>query len=242
MDKLRNEHVTLRVTRCHRTSTHIYSVEKLLHHIWFTIWRQQIVFLVFPTLCLFSGRELVLISVKLLVMCVSFLWLWKKSFYFTLNLSSKLMFSFLIFFFGLKMFLIHWNSDSFPLHTNGPHSPVLRPSPRQQRVSISPCQIMCRVPVALSRRQWGLSLMRSKSVFITSVKAAVLTPSPKPRRRAAASALLLAGDNLCNGPPYTVWCTEALTGWPQRSRVTPPKVKLLESSGLSCFESWIMDC
>lgn len=69
---------------------------------------------------------------------------------------------------------------------------------------------MCRVSVALSLRQWGLSLMRSKSVFITSVKAAVLTPAPKPGRRAAASALLQPGDNLRNRPQYTAWCTEGV--------------------------------
>lgn len=66
---------------------------------------------------------------------------------------------------------------------------------------------MCRVPVALSLCQWGLSFMRSKSVFITSVKAAVLTPSPKPQWRAAASALSQPGDNVCKGSPCTAWCT-----------------------------------
>lgn len=56
----------------------------------------------------------------------------EKELLFHIEFNTKFMFNlFFFFFFRLKIFLIHWNSDSFPLLTNSPHSPVLRPPPRQ---------------------------------------------------------------------------------------------------------------
>lgn len=177
-------------------------------------------------------------------MCVFISMTLERRAFITRWIESLALFQAFFFFFRLKIFLIHWNSDSLPSHA---------PSRPQQALTCPPSisSAVAGFYISLSNHVLGPSgpeppsvrpvTYEGISVFITSVKAAVPTPSPKPRRRAAASAPRLPGHNLCNRPEHTAWCTETLAGRPQRSGVTLPEAGHLESSGLSCFESWIMD-
>lgn len=191
MQKLWNEHVTLSAAHCHRTSTHIHSSgEKLLHHIWFTIWRQRRVRLVLPTPSVLWGQEFRKIRKSS----------WDACFYF-IQLEKELLISHWIgsqayfqpFFFRLKMSLIDWNSDSYSLtHTHSPQLALTCPP------SVS--SAVAGFYISLSNHVLGPSgpeppsvmpvTCEGISVFITSVKAAVLTPSLKPPWRGAAASAL----------------------------------------------------
>lgn len=172
-------------------NAHIHSAEKLLHHIWFTIWRQQGVFLVLSNSVSLLGTWVSFdISNSTCDVCFYFYDFGKKSFYYTLNWIPSSLSSF-FFFFRLKIFLIHWNSDSLPSHA---------PSRPQQALTCPPSisSAVAGFYISLSNHVLGPSgpeppsvrpvTYEGISVFITSVKAAVPTPSPKPRWRAAASA------------------------------------------------------